>query len=131
MGNDNVLWRGTASGVSSPAAETAILTSGTFNVGRVLAAQPVRISGTVDVTEGTTGTAFVIRCRQGNGVGGTQVGQALTQTNAATNSETGAFSFEDATGYPLQPGAQYTITIAETGATVAGTVVAIEFQIEQ
>lgn len=123
-----LLTRVTVAGVASPAAETAIMT--TPNISAQAGLQ-VRISGTVDVTEGTSGTAYVIRCRQGSGTGGALVGQALTDSLAAASSEIGAFSFDDSSGYLGQAGGgQYTITIAETSATVSGNVVAAEMQVE-
>lgn len=126
------LWRGTAAGVSSPAAETAILVTPNIAIGSAQLSVPVRISGSIDVTEGTGGTAYVVRCRQGNGVAGAIVGQALTDSLAAASSEVAGFSFEDSSGYLAQAGGgQYTLTVAETGATVAGTVVAVEMQVEQ
>ena len=108
------------SGVSSPAAETAILTTPVIGTAPLT---PVHISGSVDVTEGTTGTAYVLRVRQGNGVAGPVVGQADTAADAAGASGLGGFSFDDLSNYLSQAGGgQYTLTIAQTGATAPGTV---------
>lgn len=123
-----LLARVSAAGVSSPAAETVILTT------PVISAAPglqVRISGMVDVTEGTGGTAYVIRCRQGTTTAGALVGQALTDSLAAASSEIGGFAFDDSSGFLGQAGGgQYVITVAETSASVAGTVISAEMQVE-
>lgn len=118
-----------AQAVASPAAETAILAS---TVVTSMSSRPVRIRTTINILAGTTATAVVVRCRQGNGVGGTLVGAALTVTLAAGN--TGQFTavFRDTTGYlTQQAGGQYTITIAETGATANGTVNDIDIEVTQ
>lgn len=123
------LSQNSATAVASPAAETAILVT---DIIQAMANRPVKIVATLNVTEGTTGTAYVVRCRQGNGVGGALVGTALTDTLAAAASEQGTFVFRDTTGYLSQAaGGQYTITVAQTGATAAGTVNDIDVVVEQ
>lgn len=116
-----------ATAVSSPAAETAILTTALVS-GPGL--RPVRIKATLNVTEGTSGTAYVVRCRQGSGTGGTVVGAALTVTLAAAAVGQNNFVFRDTSGYLNQPG-QYTITVAQTSASVAGTINDIDVTVEQ
>lgn len=123
------LTQDSATAVSSPAAETAILTTTGVQAGSL---RPTKIVATLNVTEGTTGTAFVVRCRQGSGTGGIVVGAALTHTLAAAASAQVQFVFRDTSGYLAQPGASvYTITVAQTGATVAGTVNDIDIIVEQ
>lgn len=123
-----VLARLIAASVSSPAAETAVLTTPILFAGSGV----VRIVGSIDVTEGTGGSAYVVKLHQGNGTGGTLVGQALTDTVAAAASDLGGFSFEDASGLlGAVGGGQYTLTVAETGASAAGTIVQVEMQVEQ
>jgi hypothetical protein len=136
----------TATAVASPAAETAILSTDVINASvppdlpqpGALAAvagttvRPVKIIVSLNITEGTNGTAFVVRCRQGVGVGGTLVGVALTVTLAAAASGQFTFVFRDSSGVPFAPaGTAYTITVAETAATVAGTVNAIDIEVQQ
>jgi hypothetical protein len=131
-----VMSRTTATAVSSPAAETAILVSPVVQAGLPVfgaAAPPsVRISVTINITTGTTATALVARLRQGNGVGGTVVQAALTFTCAATTNYQLTFVFEDTSNFAnTAGGVQYTFTLAETGAGAAGTVNAVDMQIEQ
>ena len=114
--------------VSSPAAETAILTTTLTTAGGT---RPVRIKVTLNITEGTSGTAYVVRCRQGSGTGGTVVGAALTTTLAAAASDQAVFVFRDSSGYLQSGQGQYTITVAETSASVAGTVNDIDVTVEQ
>jgi hypothetical protein len=137
----------TATAVASPAAETAILSTDVINAsippdlpqpgvpGGAVAGttvRPVKIIVSLNITEGTSGTAFVVRCRQGVGVGGTLVGVALTVTLAAAASGQFTFVFRDSSGVPFAPaGTAYTITVAETAATVAGTVNAIDIEVQQ
>jgi hypothetical protein len=131
----------TATAVSSPAAETVILATDAVTPGIPsdlpnqpagtpwLTTRPVIIKVSLNITEGTSGTAFVVRCRQGNSTGGTQVGSSITQTLAAAASGTFSFVFRDTN--PVPGGGQYCITVAETGASVAGTVNAIDIEVLQ
>lgn len=133
----------TATAVASPAAETAILSTDAIQagipsdvpqVGGVpwATVRPVKIVVNLNITEGTTGTAFVVRCRQGVGVGGALVGVALTVTLAAAASGEFTFTFRDSSGVPFAPGGTaYTITVAETAATANGTVNAIDIEVQQ
>jgi hypothetical protein len=129
----------TASAVASPAAETVILaTDAGLSAGPAFlpgpppqTARPVKITVTLNITEGTTGTAFVVKLRQGNTTGGTQVGLSETVTLAAAASAQAVFVFRDPSGLISQPGGiQYCVTVTETGATVAGTVNAIDIEVE-
>jgi len=133
----------TAAAVSSPAAETAILstdviTAGTpsdfpFGAGPAWPTlRPVKIVVNLNITEGTSGTAFVVRVRQGIGVGGALVGLAQTVTLAAAANGQFAFVFRDSSGVPFAGiGTAYTVTVAETAATVAGTVNSIDVEVQQ
>jgi hypothetical protein len=115
-----VLAENSASGVGSPAAETAILVTDAVNA--QTGAQTV-VKVYMNVTAGTGATALVVRCRQGNGTTGTQVGPAFTYTLAAGNTASIGLCFRDPSGWLEQEGGgQYTITVAETGATANGTV---------
>lgn len=136
----------TATAVASPAAETAILSTDVINASSppdlpqpgALAAvpgttvRPVKIIVNLNITEGTTGTAFVVRCRQGVGVGGAPVGLAQTVTLAAAANGQFSFVFRDSSGVPFAAaGTAYTITVAETGATANGTVNSIDVEVQQ
>ena len=129
--------------VASPAAETAILSTDVITVGipsdlpnfpagvAYQVVRPVKIVVNLNVTEGTTGTAFVVRCRQGVGVGGALVGTAKTVTLAATASAQFSNVFRDSSGVPFSgAGTAYTITVAQTGATAAGAV-DIDVEVQQ
>jgi len=51
---------------------------------------------------------------------------------AATNSMSFSCVFRDASGWLTQPGGgQYNVTVTQTGASVAGTVNAIDIQVDQ
>lgn len=130
----------TQTGVSSPAAETAILTSDVVNPNVIqnpnnpnapTVIRPVVIEADMNITAGTGTTALVIKCRQGGGTGGTQVGASLTHTLAAGASAQVRCKFRDTSGVPVGPGTSYTITVTQTGNTVAGTVNAIDMEIKQ
>ena len=128
-----------ASAVSSPAAETAIVTTDPIIASAPPPAapggtapfvtRPVTIRVSLNVTAGTGTTAWVTRCRQGSGVGGAQVGAAMTDSLAATNFEQASYVFRDTS--PLAGASPYTITVAQTGNTVAGTVNAIDVEVTQ
>jgi hypothetical protein len=135
----------TATAVSSPAAETAILSTDNITAfanpadqqpgTEVVAPQvvrPVKIECTLNITTGTSSTAFVVKCRQGVGTGGVQVGASITVTSTAGSNYQASFVFRDSSGAPFSPaGTPYTITITETAATVAGTVNAIDIEVKQ
>lgn len=131
-----LLSRVTATNVASPAAETAIITTpvtfgGSPQVGQA-APNPVTVRVTANVTEGTTGTAFIVRVRQGNGLSGAMIDVSLTQTNPAAATEQVVYEFDDASGWiQQQGGAQYTVSVAQTGATAAGTVNSIKVEVLQ
>lgn len=131
----------TTTAVSSPAAETAILTSD-FVQGNVIplpnnpaspqVIRPVVVEANLNVTAGTGTTALVIKCRQGGGTGGTQVGASQTHTLAAGASAQLHLKFRDSSGAPIATGGcQYTITVTQTGNTVAGTVNTIDIEAKQ
>jgi hypothetical protein len=117
------------------AAETALISTpvlqgalpGAFGQ-PVVAPQPVKVSGVLNITAGTGTTAVVIRVRQGVGTGGAVVGAAQTVTLAAGNSASVPFSIEDTTG-ALEAGTAYTVTVSQTGATAAGTVNTFDLEV--
>lgn len=118
------------SAVSSPAAETPVINIAPlpFNPPQG-AAQGMIIRGVLNITAGTGATAVVIRCRVGQSTTtGPLVGNPLTVTLAAGASADVPFEFED-TNF-VDPGAGYTITVAETGATVAGNVNQAEAELD-
>lgn len=113
---------GTASAVSSPAAETLIASSRRPDA---LPSQLDVIGATVRVsfgsTPGTGATAYVVKCYSGTaGAGGTQIGATRTIPVTAAQVRSDTLEWPDAAGLSLTNGASF--TIAETGATVAGTV---------
>lgn len=132
----------TATAVASPAAETAIVSTDVINAaipsdlpqpGGIAwqTVRPVKIVVNANVTEGTTGTAFVVRCRQGVGVGGALVGAALTVTLAAAALAQFSYVFRDSSGVPFAgAGTAYTITVAQTAATANGAVT-IDVEVQQ
>lgn len=79
------------------------------------------IDGSLNITAGAGTTAVVVRCRRGNGITGTVVGVAETDTLAATNSGNIPFDFTD-NAAPGNSFAGYSITVQQTGGTGAGTV---------
>jgi hypothetical protein len=137
----NVLSRAQVVTVNSPAAETVIYTTPVMfsnpqqlegEAQQALGPLPVRIMANLSVTEGTSGTAFVVRCRQGTTVAGTQVGPAYNVTNAAGATNDSTCPFEDSSGWLAQAGGgQYSITVTQTGATAAGSVAVCDVQVEQ
>lgn len=94
--------------------------------------RPVIIEANLNVTPGAGTTAVVIKCRQGNGTGGAQVGASLTATLAAAASGQLHCKFRDSSGVPFAlTGTQYTITITQTGGTGAGTVNTVDIEVKQ
>lgn len=111
------------------AAETAIFTTPVLPpVGQASVQNPVTIQAVVNALAGTGTTALVMRCRQGSGVAGTQVGPAVTQTVAAGATANVPFQWPDTSGY-LEGGGQYTITLSATGASGAGTSNAVSVEV--
>jgi hypothetical protein len=136
----------TAATVSSPSAETAIVTTDTIQAYANPADQqpgteqvspqvvrPVKVEINMNITTGTAATALVIRVRQGTGVSGTVIGPgAQTITVAAATTYQLAFVFRDTSGVPFAPGGTtYTVTVAETSASAAGTVTTIDTEVKQ
>lgn len=92
---------------------------------------PVVIEANLNVTAGAGTTAVVIKCRQGFGTGGTQVGASLTVTLAAAATGQIQCKFRDTSGTPFAPGGTaYTITITQTGGTGAGTVNTVDVEVK-
>ena len=110
------------SGTSAPSAETVAMVT-TLVIENNPAGQGVHISGTLNVLAGTTTTAIVVKCRQGNGVNGAQVGGTITHTQAAGVAASISFDFLDTSAFALvNQTAQWSITVAQTGGTANGTI---------
>lgn len=77
------------------------------------------VSGVLNVTPGAATTAVVIRVRQGSGVAGALVGVAFTHILAVGISASIPFSVLDNAS---NPSGLYSVTIAQTAGTGAGTV---------
>lgn len=90
--------------------------------------QPVKISGVINILAGAGVTAIVVRVRQGIGIAGAVVGAAMTLTLAAGSTGAFAFSVEDNTGF-VEAGGNYTVTVAQTGATGASTINTFDLEV--
>jgi hypothetical protein len=78
------------------------------------------VSGSLNITPGTSTTAIVLKCRQGAAtVAGTQVSLSKTVGVTAAVPVEIPFNFDDTSGVFADA---YTITVTQTGGTVAGTV---------
>lgn len=112
----------TASAVpTANSAETTIVTSDSVTYAAI-GSEGVMVSGTLSVLTGATVTAVVVTVRKGVGVAGAIVGAARTHTiGAAANAQ---IPFSELDASPVSP-TQYTVTIAQTGGTSAGTVSAL------
>jgi hypothetical protein len=105
---------------TATAAETAIATSPAdpdFN--STGASTGNLVTGVLNILAGTSTTAIVVRVRQGSGVAGALVGVATTHTLAAAASASIPFSALD---LAANASGLYTVTVAQTAGTVAGTV---------
>lgn len=135
-----------ATAVSSPAAETAIVSTDVVNAsvtgqgqqqggqaGTPQTTRPVEIHCNFNITAGTGATAIVIRCRQGVGLGGTVIGPGAQTVNVTAGASSQLhFVFRDTSGVPFTgAGTAYTVSIVETGATVAGTVNTMDVEVKQ
>ena len=99
--------------------ETVGATIGPFNINDP-GGQGILLEGILSITAGTGTTSVTCRLRQGTGITGTVVGNAVSQTVTAGNT------------YLLSPMAldttlsatnqQYVITVQQTGATANGTI---------
>lgn len=118
---------------TATSAETVVTASDTVNYfGSAGGNEGLEVSGYVNITAGTGTTAVVIRIRRGNGLGGVVVGISNTHTLAAGATASIPILAQDAvpittpavtpTGADSAPANQYTLTVAQTGGTGAGTV---------
>ncbi len=100
---------------------TTELDCGTVSLGGnpVPQGEGVVISGAVNVTQGTNGTAVTVRVREGEGITGTVIGQALVTPVAAAAAQTIAFWALDTAPGDNQT---YSVTVQLTAATANGTV---------
>jgi hypothetical protein len=72
------------------------------------------IRGYINATGGATGGGWSVKCRQGIGTTGTQVGNTQTITYPATTTISFPFSFTDSSATQPANGV-YTITVTATG----------------
>lgn len=86
----------------------------------VQSGNPVDITGAVDVTEGTTGTAVTFRLRRGGDATGTIIATYGPVTLAAASRTVVPVAWRDTQNVDVA-GQQYTLTMQQTGATVNGT----------
>lgn len=93
----------TLSGLSTPAADSDVV-----------------LSGTVQVTAGTGTTALVVRVRRGTDATGTLIGEAETDTTTAGNLIAIAIQVRDTPGEVSNQ--SYVITVQQTGASGNGTI---------
>jgi hypothetical protein len=118
---------------TATAAETTIATSDTVSWNASGVAEGLIVRGVLNMTAGAGTTAVVVKVRRGTGTGGATVGPAAgtSHTLAAAASANLAFEVLDTAPLPniVSPsGAQdvpqnlYTVTVAQTGGTGAGTV---------
>lgn len=100
---------------------TTELDAGTVSLGgrSVGSGEGLVISGEINVTQGTNGTATTVRVRKGEGITGTLVGVAQVTTHAAAASLSIPFSAVDTA--PAD-NASYSVTVQLTAATANGTV---------
>lgn len=99
-------------------AETAAVVSDPISTGS--GAEEITISGTISLTTGTGTTSVTIRCRRGNGITGTVVGETVPHTIGAAASVNLPYSFPDTPGEVA--GQLYTLTVQQTGASANGTI---------
>jgi hypothetical protein len=109
---------------TNTSAETLIATSSPVSVNNP-GGQGNDVYGVVNVTAGASTTAIVVRVRSsagGVGLAGTNLGPAagFTHTLAAGASASIPFEVNDPSNQAV--GVQYTVSVAQTGGTVAGTV---------
>lgn len=76
----------------------------------------VLISGEVNYTPASSGTALTIKVRQGSTTAGTQVDTTETDTLIATSPDTWAYAAEFPAGQALPFGNQFCVTAQGTGA---------------
>jgi hypothetical protein len=102
--------------------ETSVLNIGAPGVNVILGfpppvgpTVPTVINGVLNFTGGASTTGVTVKVRQGVGTGGSQIGNSLLHTLAASASAQVAFEFFDSVGSPTG----YTVTLTAAGA--AGT----------
>lgn len=127
----SILHRNTASGgaVTNPAAsaETVIYTTPAVQAGAGVGA--VGISGTVNITPGTSTTAIIIRIRQGS-LTGALVGVSPSHTVAAAAPQSISYGAADTSSFIEQSGGGvYVVTAQQTGGTVAGTTNSVDIEV--
>ena len=103
--------------MSGNTTETVVGTNSAFNIANP-GGQGVRISGVVNFTQNTNGTAVTVRVRRDN-LTGTLVGEAQTYTLAAAASANIPFDQVDA--LLSATGQVYVVTLQAVAATAIGT----------
>jgi hypothetical protein len=86
------------------------------------------IRGFINATGGATAGAWTIKCRQGTGVAGTQVGLTQTENFAASATLSVPFSFVDNSS-PAPGGNVYTITVTAAGSNGTANDGAVELYV--
>lgn len=118
---------------TATAAETAIATSDTVSWTTPNNLEGLIVRGVLNITAGAGTTAVVVKVRKGAGLAGATVGPAagVTHTLAAGASADIAYEMLDPnptpnvvppSGAQSIPQALYTVSVAQTGGTGAGTV---------
>ena len=86
------------------------------------------IRGYIAATGGATGGTWTIKCRQGTGVAGTQVGNTQSVSLVASEVKMIPFSFLD-TSSPAPGGNVYTVTVTAAGSNGTASDGAIELYV--
>jgi hypothetical protein len=117
------------------AAETALISTPVLQAALpgafgqpVVSPQPVRISGTINITAGTGVTGLTLRVRQGVGLGGAVVGATEIDTVAAGASSPFTFAVDDVTGL-VESGTAYTVSLVQTGASAASVINTFDMEV--
>jgi hypothetical protein len=117
------------SGLTNPgaAAETVVYTTPAIQSG--VAGSPVGITGTVNLSPGTSATQAIIRVRQG-GLAGTLVGGSPVHTVAAGAAQSISFGVTDTSGWTEQAGGGvYVVTVQMTGGAATTTMNVLDIEV--
>lgn len=124
-----VMHKNTVNSGTAPAnaAETVIYTTPAIQTGQ--GDGLVGITGTVNITPGTSTTAVVLRVRQG-GLTGTLVGFSPSHAVAAGAAQSISFGASDASGWTEQAGGGvYVVTAQQTGGAANGTINLVDVEV--
>jgi hypothetical protein len=125
VSNTSTVYSTTPPAIGASTESTVI--SSTVNMENQPSGQGVGVNGSLNITAGTGTTAVVVRVRAGVGTGGALIGVAMTNTLAAGNTATIPFAVLDPT---VVGTVQYTVTVQQTGGSVAGTVNSVYLSLE-